>query len=201
MRDNPLARHILHRHLPTSGKRVRWRDEQHELVAANRHLEQPFLRRVKRERAEIEAALLHFDRNLPRGHAPHVNRDLRVTLAEPGDQREQRMHCGFVGADEDPAAPKIAELTHRRFGLLGKAHQPLAVVLEHATCIGQRSALRGSVEQLFTEIGLQPAHGLAHRRLSAVDLRRGARKAPLVGHREKNLQGLEVHGVRRLEPG
>jgi hypothetical protein len=37
---------------------------------------------MKRERAEVEAALLHFDSDLPRGHAPHVDRDVGVPLTE-----------------------------------------------------------------------------------------------------------------------
>ena len=143
---------------------------------------------MKGQGAKIETALLNFDCNLARGHAAHVNRDLRMPLAKPRDEREQRVDGRFVGADEDAAPPQIAQFAHRRFGFFGKAHEPLPIVLEHAARIGQRSAFRGSVEQLLAEIGLQPPDRLAHGRLGAMDLRGGAREASLVGHGEKNLQ-------------
>ena len=49
--------------------------QQHELVAANRDLEEPGFGRMKRERAEIEAALLHFHRDLARRDAADIDRE------------------------------------------------------------------------------------------------------------------------------
>ena len=103
-------------------------------------LEQPLLGRVERQRAEIEAPLLDFDGNLPRGHAADVGGDVGVALAEPRDERQQRVDGGLVGADEHAAAAQIAQLAHRRLGLLRQAHEPLAVVLQHLARL--RSACR-----------------------------------------------------------
>ena len=47
--------------------------------------------------------------------------------------------AAFVGADEHAAAPQVAQLAHRRLGLLGQPHQPLRVVLQHAAGLGERA--------------------------------------------------------------
>ena len=137
---------------------------------------------MKRQRAEVEAALLHLDGNLAREHAPHVDRDVGVPLAEARDERQQRVDGGFVGADQHAPAPQIAQLAHGR------------LVLEHPPRFGQRPRFRGAIEQLLAQLDLEPADGLADRRLRAVHLRRGARKAALLGHGEKDLQRAQVHG-------
>ena len=103
------------------------------------------------------------------------------------------MHGRFVGADEHAAAPQVAQLAHRRLGLLGEPHEPLPVVLQHAAGVGQRAALRRPVEQLLAEIVFEPPHGLADGRLGAVHLGRGARKAALLGDGEEDPQGCEIH--------
>src|ERR1051325_4093249 len=65
-----------------------WRAEKDELVAANGDFEQPLFVWMKRQRAEVEAALLYFDRNLSRGHAAHIDRDIRVARAKPAGGTE-----------------------------------------------------------------------------------------------------------------
>ena len=83
---------VLHRHLPALGQRVRRRHQQHELVAADRHLEQALLGRMERQRAEVEAALLHFDGDLTGRHAAHVDRDVGIALR--GSARSAAAACG-----------------------------------------------------------------------------------------------------------
>ena len=168
--------------------------EQHELVAADGNLEQPRFRRMERQRAEVEAALLHLDGDLPRRHAADVDRDVREALAEPPDERQQRVHGGLVGADQHAPALQIAELAHRGLGFLGQPHEPLAVVVQHLAGVGQRAALRGSIEQLFAQIDFEAPDRLAHGRLRAVHLGGGAREAALLGHGEKRLQRGDIHG-------
>ena len=173
---------------------MRRRHQQHELVGADRHFEQPFLGGMKRQRAEIEAALLHFDGNLARRHAADVDGDVGIALAEARDERQQRVDRRLVGADEHAAAPHIAQLAHGRLGLLREPHQPLPVVLQHAAGFGQRPGLRRAIEQLLAELDFEPADRLAHRRLRAVHFRGGAREAALLGDGEKDLQGRQIHG-------
>ena len=137
-----MRRHLGHRHLTPFRDVVCRRDEQDEFVAADGNLEQPFLFRMKRERAEIEAALLDLDGNLPRRDAPHVDRDVGIAVPEFSDERQQRVDRRFIRPDEHAAAPQITQLAHGRLGLFGQTHEPLAVVLQHLAGVGQRAGLR-----------------------------------------------------------
>src|ERR1051325_11387780 len=118
-----------------------WRAEKDELVAANGDFEQPLFVWMKRQRAEVEAALLYFDRNLSRGHAAHIDRDIRVARAKPSDERQQRVDRRFVGANQHAPAAEVAQLAHRGLGSLRETHEPLAVVLKHFPGVGQRPGL------------------------------------------------------------
>ena len=114
-------------------------------------------------------------------------------LAEARHQRQQRVDGRFVGADEHAAAPQVAQLAHRRLGFFGEPHEALAVVLQHAPGVGQRAALRRPIEELLAQVVLEAADRLADRRLGAVHLGRGARKAALFGDGEKDPEGGQVH--------
>ena len=104
------------------------------------------------------------------------------------------MNRRFVGADQHAAAPQVAQIAHRRLGFLGEPDEPLPVVLEHPARLGQRAGLRRSIEQLLAQIGFEPPHRLADRRLGPVDLGRRAREAALLGDGEKDLQRGQIHG-------
>ena len=114
-------------------------------------------------------------------------------LPEARHQRQQRVHGGLVGADQHAAAPQVAQLAHGRFGLLRQPDEPLPVVLQHPPRVGQRAALRRSVEQLLAEVDLEPPDRLADGGLGAVHLGRGAREAALLGDGEKDPQRGQVH--------
>src|SRR5437773_6511131 len=120
---------------------------------------------MERERAEVQAPLLYFDRDLPRRHTAYIERDVRVALAESDNQRQQRVNRRLVGADEHAAAPQVAELADGRFGFFGQAHEPLPVVLQHLAGFGQGAGFRRSVEQLLPELDLEAPDRLADGRL------------------------------------
>src|SRR3954467_1864963 len=111
---------------------------------------------MKRQRAEIEAALLNLDGDLASWHTAHVDRDVGITLAEADDERQQRVNGRFVRADQDTPAPQIAQLADRGFGFFGEADEALPVVLQHPPGFGERSVLRRAIEQLLPELELQP---------------------------------------------
>ena len=136
---------------------MRRRHQQHELVGADDHFEQTGLGRSKRQRAEVEAALLHLHGNLPRRHPADVDGNVGQPFAEPRHQRQQRVDRRFVGADEHPAPTQVAQLPHRRLGLLGQSHETLPVVLQDPSGVGQRAALGRSVEQLLARGRLRGA--------------------------------------------
>ena len=71
------------------------------------------IRRLERQHAELQAPLRHFDRDLPRRHAPHVHLDVRMAAAESIDERQQRVNGRLIGADEHAPALQIAQLAHR----------------------------------------------------------------------------------------
>jgi hypothetical protein len=102
-----------------------------------------------------------------------------VQFAEPRHDRQHHVHGGFVGAHEDPPPPQVAQLAHRGIGLLRQAHQPLGVVEQHPARLGEPAILGRPVEQLLAELLLEPAHGLAHRRLRPPQPRGGLREAAL----------------------
>ena len=48
-----------------------------------------------------------------RRHPPDVHADARMALAKPRDHRQERMHAGFIGANQHPAAAQVAQLPDR----------------------------------------------------------------------------------------
>ena len=160
------------------GERVRRVHEHHELVLAEHDRAEPRLGGLERQHAEIEAALRDFGADLARRDAAHVHVHQRVRLPEPGDERQHDVHRGFVGADEDAAAAQVAQVLDGALRLLRQAEQPLGVVAQQAPGVGQGGVLGGAVEQPLADALLEPADGLADRRLGPVQLHRGPREAP-----------------------
>ena len=119
-------------------ERVRRMDQHHELVVAEHDRAQPRLGRLKRQHAEVEAAVRDLGADLARRDAAHVHVHQRMGLAEPVDERQHDVHRGLVGADQDPAAPQVAQVLDRAFGLFGQAQQALGVVAQQAPGLGQR---------------------------------------------------------------
>ena len=167
-----LAADFLHRHLPARGERMRGRHR-----AA----------RARRGRARLDAApprpagtSARRSRGCPcaprRPSAAPARAARRPAIcgmrrAEALDQRQQRVHGRLVGADEHAAAPQIAQLAHRRLGLLGEPHAAAARSPAAARPASVSVPfLRRAVEQPLAELVLEPPDGLADRRLGAVQL-------------------------------
>ena len=112
---------------------------------------------------------------------------------KPRDERQQAVHRAVVGPDEHAAALEVGQLAHGRLGLVGEAHQPLGVVLQHAAGLGQPAVLGGAVHEPLAQFVLEPAQGLAHRGLGAMEALGGLRETAFRGHREEHLQLGDVH--------
>ena len=151
-------------------------------------------RRGKRQDAEVEAALQHLDADLPRGHAADVDLDARELPAEVLEERQQDVDRRFVGADQHAPPLQIAQVADRGIRLLRQPHQPLRVVEEHASGLGELAVLRRPVEQALAEVVLETLDGLADGRLRPVQPGRSPGKASLRGDRQKDLQLSQIHG-------
>src|SRR5262247_4678491 len=107
VRDDGMSAAFGKRHLLAAGKRVIGRDEHHELVVPEDNGAQSWFGRLEGQYPEVQCPLRHLGPNLPRGYAPYVHMHQRMRLAEPGDERQHDVNRGFVGADEDAAAPQV----------------------------------------------------------------------------------------------
>ncbi len=146
----------------------------------------PGLGRLKREDAEVEAALRDLGADLTRRNAAHVHVHQRVGLSEARDDRQHDVHRRFVGADQDAAAPQVAQVLDRAFGFLGQAEQTLGVVAQQPAGVGQGGVLGGAVEQPLADVLLETADGLADRRLRPVQFHGCPREAAFGGDLQKD---------------
>ena len=119
-----------------------------------------------------------FRADLTGGDAAHVHVDQRMRLTELGDERQHGVDRGFVGADQDPPAPQVAQVLHRALSLFRQAEQTLGVVPEEASGLGQGGVLGGPVEQALPDGFLQAADRLADCRLGPVQLHGRPGEAP-----------------------
>ncbi len=83
-------------------------------------------------------------------------------------------------------ATQVAELLHRGLRLFRESEQPVGVIAEEASGVGQGGVFGGAVEQPLADTLLQSPHGLADRRLGPVELHGRPRKAPFGGHPQKD---------------
>ena len=84
--------------------------EHDELVLSEHDRSQARFGGLEREDPEVEAALRHFGADLAGRNPPHVDVDQRVGLAEARDERQHGVHRGFVGADQHPSPPQVAQV-------------------------------------------------------------------------------------------
>ena len=132
---------------------------------------------------------------MARRHAAHVDQHLGVGAPEAGDDRQQRMDGGFVGADDDAAAAHLLELADGELGVGGEGQQAAGIVLEEAAGLGQRAVARRAVEQAIPELFFEAFDGLADRRLGPVELLCGLGKTSLGRDGRENGEILQLHGV------
>ena len=99
----------------------------------------------------------------------------------------------LVGADEHASPAQIAQLAHGRLGLFREAYEPLAVVLQNLSGVGERAGLRRPIEELLAEIEFEPSHGLTDCRLRPVHFGGSPRETAFLGDGEKGLQCGNVH--------
>ena len=150
------------------------------------------------EPATVGTSLEAIRAELARGRLATSTFNLIVWIDDPARRDWIRERAGML-SEKHPSFTLILDNTGVRAGdatvTTGARHphETIAVVLQHPPRLGQRAVFRRAVEQLLAEVELEAAHGLADRRLRTVDLGGGPRKAPLLGHCEKGLEGSDVH--------
>jgi hypothetical protein len=95
---------------------------------------------------------------------------LPVTL----DERQDGVDRGFVGANQHTAAAQVAQIPDGSFRFLGQSQQPLRVIAQEPSGVGQRRILGRAIEQTLADALFEPPHRLAHCRLCTVQLHRRA---------------------------
>ena len=78
-------------------------------------------------------------------------------------------------------------------GLAAQGQQAQGVLAQEHSRGGQRAIARGAVEESFAHRFFELADYLAHRRLRAVQARRGAGETALLGHGKKGFEMVEFH--------
>jgi hypothetical protein len=193
VRDHDLASDFLQRHAVAPRQRMFRRRQQHHVVAAERERLHAAIRRLEREHAEVEAAIEDGVGDLPGRHAPDVDDDVGMSHRESLDVRQQAVHGRFVGADDDAAAAHLLQLADGRLRLAGEPEEPLRIVLQEASGLGQRAVARRAVEQPLAQLILDPPDRLADGGLRPVQAPRRGRKAAIRGHREESRQVRQLH--------
>ena len=126
--------------------------------------------RLKGQHAEIEAALRNLGADLSCRNSTNVHVHERVSITETLNKRQDDVDGRFVDPDEDASATQVAELLHGGLRLFRQPEQPVGVIAEEASGVGQGGIFGGAVEQPLADTLLQPPHGLADRRLGPVEL-------------------------------
>ena len=142
VRDDRLARQLLHRHLPAGGKRVPGgtSSTSSSLPTGPRAAPTPTGWNVSAPKSRLPCCT---STAIWRAGTRRTSMAMSgYRRRNRGDERQQRVHGRLVGADEHAPAPQIAQLAHRRLGFLGQPDQPLGVVA--AAPARHRSACRSS---------------------------------------------------------
>jgi hypothetical protein len=146
------------------------------------------------DRAEVQAIVEDFVRDIAREHAMHADEHAGVLLAKGAESRKQGMNRAFVDAEGEFAAGEAAKLIKPFFDFVAEIDEALGVIAKEVARVGEAHRARAADEERLSETLLEFADGEADGRLCAVKAFGGAREAALAGDGQENLQFTEVHG-------
>ena len=109
---------------------------------------------------------------------------------------EQRVNCGFVGADNYSAAPNLLQFANGDFGVRGEGQQPGRVLEQEPPGLGQGAVAHRPIEKPVAQLFLEPPNRLADRRLRPVQLLRRHREAALRRDGDECAKILQLHKDR-----
>ena len=139
--------------------------------------------RIVSENAQLGVVPQHVARNVAAERTLHHDFDHGMATPEFGQHRQQIERCKFVSGDGQLAALQLAKFRQRSRGDIAQIQQALGVFLQDAPRVGQQAVAGRAIEQRLADVLFQLVNGLAHRRLGAVQLFRGAGKFSFLRHR------------------
>jgi len=149
-------------------------------------------------RAEIQAVVQNFMRDVPRKHAMHADLHAGVLFPEFGQGRKECVDGALVHAQGELAALQALQFGEPFFYLIAEVDQALRIVLQKGSRIGEADRSRAADEERLAEGVLKLADGQADGGLGTVKALGGAGEAALLRHHQKYLQFAEVQGASRF---
>ena len=176
-----------------AGERMPWMHQQHEFVATEGVGLQSLVGGLKRQDAEIQRPVVELRGNPARWYPPDFDRDVWMRCREVANEREDRVHGRFIGADHHPSAPDFVQLADGRARIRCHAKQPDGVLQQQDARVGQRATLRAAIEQPVAKLLLQAADRLADGGLRPVQPPRRLGKTALLGDGDEGIEVLQLH--------
>ena len=118
----------------------------------------------------------------------HANLNAGVSLPEAGKRWQERVNGAFVHAQRQLTALQTLEFGEPFLDLVAQVQQPLRILLEQCSRIGETHGPGAANEQRLAQGIFQLADAEADRRLGPVEAFGRAREAALLGNHQKNLQ-------------
>ena len=138
------------------GQRMRGRHHENQFVQISDDGMQLRLLRIIGEDAEFGVVAQHVAGNVAAQRALHRDADHGMQPAKFGQHRQQVERGEFVGGDAQLAALQLAQFSERAGGIVAQVEQPLGILLQDASGVGQQAVARGAVEERLAHI-LLPA--------------------------------------------
>src|SRR6266567_7131202 len=143
-------------------------------------------------RAQIQAVVEDFVRDVPRKHAVHADLDAGMFFAEFREGGKQGVNGAFVHAEGKLAALQALQFGEPFFHFITEVHQALGVIFEERSRIGEADGASAADEERLAERVLESADRQADGGLSAVKTLPGAGEAALFGHHQKDLKFTKI---------
>src|SRR5712664_3502776 len=147
-----------------------------------------------RDRAEIQAVVQDFMRDVPRKHAVHAYLDARMLFPELGQGGEKSVDGALVHSQREFAALQALQFGEPFFDFIAEVDQALRIVLQERSRIRKADWPGATDKERLAERVLKLADGQAYGRLGAVKALGGAGEATLFRHHYKDLQSTEIQG-------
>ncbi len=155
------------RHVPVSSQPVFRRHHKDQRIGVNDGGRQPLIARFVADDAKFQIAIGNFSRDTAGESAADLHFHAWVQVPVFFDVFQQIQAGGFVRADSQASRGVIAKFSDS-VGQFGFQILEAAGEFEHCSPrVGQNNVARGTVEELFPQLGFQPLKSQRYSRLCA----------------------------------